>query len=143
MTFGRVVLLVGVAMLVLVANVAASIGYMVVYGHVINPGHEAKYYNDHIQVAGPYCSIVAGIPLMFAAGWWVTGWWRRALGMRPAWVVWVAYTVIDLLVLLAAGLSLGVGVLFVVSFATKLAAALFGAKLRLARPAEPAAELEL
>lgn len=57
--------------------------------------------------------------------------------MRPAWVVWVAYTVIDLLILLAAGLSLGVGVLFVVSFATKLVAALFGAKLRLARPAEP------
>jgi len=139
MTFGRVALLVGVAVLVLVANVAASIGYMVVYGHVIDPGHEAKYYNDHIQVAGPYCSIVAGIPLMFAAGWWVTGWWRQVLGIRPAWVVWVAYTVIDLLILLAAGLSLGVGVLFVVSFATKLVAALLGAKLRLARPAEPGA----
>lgn len=139
MTFGRVALLVGVAVLVLVANVAASIGYMVVYGHVIDPGHEAKYYNDHIQIAGPYCSIVAGIPLMFAAGWWVTGWWRRVLGMRPAWVVWVAYTVIDLLILLAAGLSLGVGVLIVVSCATKLVAALFGAKRRLARPAEPGA----
>jgi hypothetical protein len=139
MTFGRVALLVGVALLVMVANVAASIGYMVVYGYVIDPGHDAKYYDDHIQVAAPYCSIVAGIPLMFAAGWWVTGWWRRGLGMRPAWVVWGAYAGIDLLVLLAVGLSLGVGVLFMVSFATKLAAALFGAKLRLARPAEPGA----
>jgi hypothetical protein len=26
-----------------VANVAVSIGYMVVYGHVIAPGHDAKY----------------------------------------------------------------------------------------------------
>jgi len=137
MTLGRVALLVGVAVLVLVANVAASIGYMVLYGHVIDPGHDAKYYNDHIQIAGPYCSIVAGIPLMFATGWWVTGWWRRGLGMRPAWVVWVAYSVIDLLILLTAGMSLAVAVLFVVSFATKLVAALFGAKLRLARSAEP------
>jgi len=54
MTFGRIALLVGVAVLVLMANVAMSIGYMVVYGHVIDPGHEAKYYSDHIQVAGPY-----------------------------------------------------------------------------------------
>jgi hypothetical protein len=120
MTVGRVALLVGVAVLVLVANVAASILYMVVYSYVIDPGHDPQYYNDHIQVAGPYCSIVAGIPLMFLAGWWVAGWWRRALGVRGAWIVWLAYTVIDLAILLAAGMSMGVGLLFVVSFATKL-----------------------
>ena len=141
MTFGRVALLVGVTILVLVANVAASIGYMVVYGHVIDPGHDDQYYHDHIQIAGPYCSIVAGMPLMFAAGWWVSGWWRGALGMRPAWCVWLAYAAIDLLIVLAASLSpeaalsLGDGVLVVVSLATKLAAALLGARLRLARPA--------
>jgi hypothetical protein len=72
---------------------------------------------------------------MFLAGWWVTGWWRRALGVRAAWTVWLAYTVIDLAILLAAGMSLRVGLLFVVSFATKLAAAHFGARLRLARHA--------
>jgi hypothetical protein len=38
---------------------------------------------------------------------------------------------------MAAGMSLGIGVLFVVSFATKLAAVLLGARTRLARPAEP------
>jgi hypothetical protein len=132
-------LLVGVAVSVLVANVAASVLYMVVYGHVIDPGHDPQYYDDHIQIAAPYCSIVAGIPLMFLAGWWVAGWWRRALGVRAAWIVWLAYTVIDLAILLAAGMTLGVGLWFVVSFATKLAAADLGAKLRIARPAEPAA----
>ena len=133
MTVGRVALLVGVAILVLVANVAISVVYMVVYGHIIDPGHDPQYYNDHIQVAGPYCSIIAGIPLMFLAGWWVAGSWWRALGVRAAWIVWLAYTVIDLVILLAAGMSLRVGLLFVVSFATKLAAAHFGARLRLAR----------
>lgn len=133
MTFGRVALLIGVALLVLVANVAASIVYMVVYGYIIVPGHDQEYYDDHIQIAAPYCSIVAGMPLMFAAGWWVTGWWRQELGTRPAWIVWTAYAVIDLLAILAVDLSLQVLVLFAVSFATKLAAALAGAKLRLAR----------
>lgn len=139
MTVARVASLVGVAILVLVANVALSVLYMVVYSYIIDPGHDPQYYNDHIQVAGPYCSIIAGIPLMFLAGWWVAGWWQRALGVRAAWIVWLAYTVIDLAILLAAGMSLGLGLLFVVSFSTKLAAAHFGARLRLARHAEPGA----
>ena len=48
--------LVGVALLVLVVNVAVSIFYMVVYGHLIDPGHEEQHYRDYIQVAAPYCS---------------------------------------------------------------------------------------
>ena len=142
MTLGRAFALIGVAILVLVTNVAASILYMVVYGHLIDPGHEAKYYQDHIQIAGPYCSIVAGIPIMFLAGWWVAGWWRRSLGIRGAFFVWLAYTIIDLSILLIAGLSLGVGVLFVISFVTKLAAAYWGASTRLRNHAEQSGEPE-
>lgn len=137
MTFGRVLALIGVALLVLVANVTVSILYMIVYGHFIDPGHEPKYYQDHIQFAGPYCSIVAGIPIMFCAGWWVAGWWRRALGYKGALLVWLAYTVIDLSILMVAGLSLGIGLLFVVSFATKLAAVFWGASTRLKNNAKP------
>ena len=62
---------------------------------------------------------------------------RRGLGVRGAWIVWLAYTTIDLAILLAAGMSMGVGLLFVVSFATKLAAVHLGARLRIARPAAP------
>ena len=128
MTLGRVALLVGVAVLVLVVNVAASVLYMVVYGYVIDPGREPQYYDDHVQVAAPYCSIVAGIPLMFLAGWW----WRRALGVRAAWIVWLAYAMIDLAILLAAGMSMDAGLLIVVSLFTKLAAVNLGARLRIA-----------
>jgi hypothetical protein len=135
MTAGRAALLVGVALLALVANVATSVLYMVVYGHVINPGHEPQYYNDHIRVAAPYCSIVAGIPLMFAVGWWVAGWWERTPGVKAALFVWLAYTAIDLAILLVAGLSLPVLGLFAGSFATKLGAAYLGAKVRLRQPA--------
>ena len=128
MTAARLALLVLVAILVLVTNVAASVLYMVVYSYLIDPGHEAKFYEDHIQIAAPYCSIVAGLPLMFAAGWWVARWWRGELGMRAAWTVWLVYFLIDLAIVSAVGASLGVWALFVVSFSTKLAAVLLGAR---------------
>ena len=141
MTPRRILILLGVSIAVLFTNVAASVLYMVVYGHFINPGQEAKFYQDHIQVAGPYCSIIAGMPIMFCAGWLVAGWWGRSLGARPAMFVWLAYTVIDLSILLIAGMSLGVGILFFISFATKLAAAYWGSSVRLRSPvpANPAA----
>jgi hypothetical protein len=133
----RIASLIGVALLVMLTNVIASILYMVIYAHIIDTGHDLIYYQDHILVAGPFCSIVAGIPILFAAGWWVAGWWHQTLGVRGALCVWLAYTLIDLLVLLASGLSLGVGVLFVASVGTKLVAVCWGAITRLKKRAEP------
>ena len=131
MKIGSIAGLIGVALLVLIANVAVSILYMVIYGHFIDPGHEPKYYQDHIQIAAPYCGIIAGIPLMFLASWWVTGWWRRSLGMRGGIIVWLAYASIDLSILLMAGLTFYMGLFFIISFATKLAAAYWGARMHL------------
>jgi len=127
MTIGRVAWLVGVGLLVLVVNVAASFLYMVVYGHVIDPGHEEQYYHDHIKVAAPYCSIVAGIPLMFLAGWWVGGSWEGEFAVKAALLVWLTYALIDIGVLLAAGLTPRIAVLSAVSLVTKLAAVYLGA----------------
>ena len=126
MTFLRLAQLVGVALLVLIANVAATFLYMVVYGHVINPGHDDQYYRDHVQVAAPYCSIVAGIPLMFLAGWWVGGWGDAQVAVTAALTVWLAYAVIDFLVLLAAGMTTKIAVFFTIAILTKLAAAYAG-----------------
>ncbi len=126
MTLARLALLVGVALLVMVVNVVASILYMVVYGHLIDPGHEDQYYREHIKLAAPYCSIVAGIPLMFLAGWWVGGWWEGAFAAKAALVVWLAYALIDISLLLTAGLTGRITVLFAVSFLTKLAAVYLG-----------------
>jgi len=133
MTLVRLASLIGVGLLVLVVNVAMSILYMVVYGYLINPGHPKAYYDEHIKVAAPYCSIVAGIPLMFLAGLWVAGWGGAAgqLGVKAALVVWLAYAVIDLGIVLAAGakecLPAKMWMLIAVSLLTKLAAAYAGA----------------
>lgn len=64
---------------------------------------------------------------MFLAGWWVGGWWEGEFAVKAALVVWVAYALIDFIVLLTAGLTTGIAVLFAVSFLTKLAAVYFGA----------------
>ncbi|MGH7133365.1 MAG: hypothetical protein ACREJO_15640 [Phycisphaerales bacterium] len=130
MTLVRLASLIGAALLVMVLNVAMSILYMVVYSYLINPGHPKAYYEEHIKVAAPYCSIVAGIPLMFLAGLWVAGWGGAGdgqLGVKAALVVWLAYAIIDLGVLLAAGMTAKIAVLCAVSLLTKLAAAYGGA----------------
>ncbi len=124
---GRIAWLVGIALLVMVANIAASILYMVVYSYLIDPGHEKEYYDAHVQVAAPYCSIVAGIPLMFLAGWWVGGWWQGEFAVKSALVVWLTYAVIDVAIVLAAGLTSRMALLVAVSILTKLAAVYFGA----------------
>lgn len=118
MTFGRVAALAGLALGVMAVNVAISILYMVVYSYVIDPGHDKAYYEAHVQTAAPYCSIVAGIPLMFLVGWW--------LGVRPALVVWLVYALVDTAVLVASGPTGRLGVLAAISLVTKLVAAYLG-----------------
>ena len=119
MTLGRVAALAGLAFGVMVLNVAVSILYMVLYSYAIDPGHDKGYYEAHVRIAAPYCSIIAGIPLMFLVGWWV--------GMKPAILVWLIYACIDLAVLIASGLTWRIGALAAVSLLTKLVSAYLGA----------------
>jgi hypothetical protein len=130
---GRLAALVGVAILVLVLNVAISILYMVVYGHLIDPGRDPQYYKEHIKVAAPYCSIIAGLPLMFLAGWWVGGWRDGQFAIQSALLVWTAYAVIDLAILVGSGLTPRLAALLAVSLVTKLGAVYLGAAVVMAR----------
>lgn len=129
MTLVRLASLIGVALLVMVLNIAISFLYMVVYGHLINPGHPAQYYREHVQVAAPYCSIIAGMPFMFLAGFWVAGWWGGQFAIKAALVVWLAYATIDIGVLLMAGLTARIAIFYTISFLTKLAAVYWGAQV--------------
>jgi hypothetical protein len=134
MTLGRVAALTGLALGVMTVNVALSVLYMVVYSYVIDPGHDQAYYQAHIAIAAPYCSIVAGMPLMFLVGWWV--------GMRPGIIVWLIYVCVDLAVLAAAGLTLRMGLFLTVSFLTKLASVYFGALVASRRAPTPESHLK-
>jgi hypothetical protein len=122
MTTGRVAVLAALALGVMAVNVAVSILYMVVYSYAIDPGHEKAYYEAHIRIAAPCCSIVAGIPLMFVVGWWV--------GLRPGLVVWLVYAVVDVAILAVSGPTLRIGALASVSLLTKLVSVYLGASWR-------------
>ena len=128
----RIAWLVGIALLVMVANIVISVLYMVVYSYLIDPGHEKQYYDEHVQAAAPYCSIVAGIPLMFLAGWWLSGWWQGEFAIKSALFVWLVYAAIDIAIGLSAGLTSRLAILVAISLITKLAAvyagALFGSR---------------
>ena len=123
----RIAWLIGIAVLVMVANVLVSVLYMVVYSYLIDPGHEKAYYDAHIQAAAPYSSIVAGIPLMFLAGYWISGWWDGKFAVESALVVWFAYVLIDFAALMAAGFTSRMVLLIAVSLVTKLVAIYAGA----------------
>jgi|SRR5215471_20808260 len=127
MTLARVATLVGCALGVMGANVAVTILYMIVYSHVIDVGHEKAYYEAHVQIAAPYCSIVAGMPLMFVVGVWVGGFRDVTLAVPSAFVIWLTYAVVDLTILAVSGLTLRIGLLAAVSLLTKLAAVYGGA----------------
>jgi hypothetical protein len=131
----RIAWLVGVGILVMVANVLVSILYMVVYGYLIDPGHDEQYYNAHIQAAAPYSSIVAGIPLMFLAGFWISRWWGGKFGVESALVVWLVYALIDFTALMATGFTSWMAILVAVSLSTKLAAIYAGAVIGARRTA--------
>ena len=127
MTIGRLAALVGCALGVMVANVAVTILYMVVYSYVIDPGHEKAYYEAHVQIAAPYCSIIAGIPLMFFVGLWAGGFWGAKLAIQSALIIAASHAVIDLISVAASGWTFRIGVLAAISSLTKLAAVYGGA----------------
>ena len=120
----RILVVVGVALVVMVLNVVASILYMVVYGHVLAPGHDDAFYQAHVRVAGPISSVIVGIPLVYYASRWLA---RRRAAIDGIGIA-IAYFVIDTAILLVAG---GLGVfapIVALSHATKLAAAFAGAR---------------
>jgi len=127
MTIGRLAALMGCALGVMAVNVVVVVLYMVVYGHVIDRGHEKAHYDAHVQIAAPYCSIVAGMPLMFFVGLWAGGFWGAKLAVQSALIIGATYAVIDLVSLAAAGWTSRMGVLVAISSLTKLAAVYVGA----------------
>lgn len=114
---------------VMIVNILISILYIVVYSYLIDPGHDEAYYQAYAQVAAPYSSIVAGIPLMFLAGRWIGTKFPIGNSVKAALLMWLAYFVLDLAIIVAAGAFAQIAVLFTISFSTKLAAAYFGGSL--------------
>lgn len=112
-----------------VANVMLFFLFMVIYGHVIDPGHPDSYYQEAAGRFGPYASIVGGIPIMYLVGVLL----RRLLGsnaVKAGIAAWAVYLTVDIALLIAVGQFTSFLPQISVSFVTKLVAVYFGAKPR-------------
>lgn len=118
----------GVALLLMVLNVAASFGVMAVYGYLIDPGHGADYYEAAAQHIAPWSSVFAGALLFFGAAWLfgVRKPARPALTFALAFTI--IYTLIDLSILVAGAIG-ALGYVVALSIAAKLAGAVLGARM--------------
>jgi hypothetical protein len=126
---------IGVALLLMVLNVAAAFGVVWVYGTFIEAGHEEAFYAAAAQRIAPWSSVFAGA-LLFFVGLWLLA-WRRAgrNGYLFAAVVVGIYAAIDVSVLLAAGALMSMSAVVAASMLGKLGAALAGAWLGRPKPA--------
>lgn len=111
---------------VMIVNVLISVLYVVVYSFLIDPGHDEAYYQAHAQIAAPYSSIIAGIPLMFLAGRWLGGKFSKGKSVKAALLMWFVYFLLDFAIVAAAGALAQIALLFAISFSTKLGAAFLG-----------------
>jgi hypothetical protein len=119
----------GVALLLMVLNVAVSFVVMAVYGYLIDPGHEPSYYESAAQRIAPWSSVFAGALLFFVAAW-LFGLRKPA---RPALafalLFTTIYTLIDLSIIAAVGALASMGYIVAISIAAKFAAAFLGASM--------------
>lgn len=119
----------GVAVLLLVLNVAVSFGVMAVYSYLINPGHEMAYYEAAAQRIAPWSSVVAGAFLFFGAAWFfgVRRPQRSALVFALTFATF--YTLIDLGIIAAVGALMLVNYIVAISILAKFAGACLGARM--------------
>ena len=126
MNIRRLVWIIAAAIFILVVNVGLSVLYMVFYSYLINPGHDEQFYQEHVKVAAPYCSIVFGIPLFYFVCRWIGGKWEKDFAVKSAISVWIVYALIDVTILVASGLTFWIAGLMAISLITKLISAYFG-----------------
>lgn len=124
----RWIFIVPTALVVMIVNVVVFILYMVIYGNFINPGQPQAFYEGHAQKAGPYSSIIAGIPLMYLAAKWLGTKFTPSNSIKAALLMWLTYFLIDGAIIALSGELMNILPLFIASFATKLGAAYLGGR---------------
>lgn len=93
----------GGMVLAMVAQIAAAIAWVAFYSYVIHPGEAQAHYERYAQVASPWVSVIAGVPIFYLICRWV----GSRVGAVAAWPT--AMALFGFYVLLDLGLILSVG----------------------------------
>lgn len=127
-TFSKLWIAFPTAIVVGILNVFLFFLFMVLYGYVINPGHNDQFYQDAANRFGPIASIIGGIPLMYLAGRWIGKRVGPQLAINAALLVWLIYFAVDVAIVAASGFLISLLPLVAISFATKLIAVYLGGR---------------
>jgi hypothetical protein len=128
MSSGLILKSVAIAFGAMVVNVAASFLWVFIYSMTIAPGHDEGFYQAYAMRVAPWCSVIAGIPILFGAGWLLARWLGRS-GWRAGIGAGIAYVAIDFAMVAAMGGLMAMPGVLALSFTTKLAAAALGGAL--------------
>ncbi len=116
-----------VAVPAMVVNVACAFLWVFIYSMLIAPGQDEAAYQAYAMRAAPWCSVIAGVPILFGAGWLLARW--HGGGWRTGICAGAAYVAIDFAIVLAAGALPAMAGIIALSFATKLGASALGGAL--------------
>lgn len=101
-------------------NVAAAFLWVWCYSIALAPGHDEAFYQAYAQRAAPISSLVAGTPILFAAGWLSARRFPDRAVLAGA-LVGILYAAIDLAILGAVASAIPVGIV-IGSVASKIGA---------------------
>ncbi|MBX9745687.1 MAG: hypothetical protein K2X34_02215 [Hyphomonadaceae bacterium] len=122
----------GVALLLMVLNVAASFGVMALYSSFIEPGHDISFYESAARDIAPWSSVFVGGLLFFLAGWFFAGRRPQRNAVHFALAFALIYIVLDVGIIVmvdSRALMTMAGLVVVLSVVTKLAASVAGAMI--------------
>lgn len=77
-------------------QIAAAFGWVAFYSHVLNAGQSVAHYQGYAREVAPWVSVIAGVPIFYAAGRWI------ATNGPSAIALWGVFLLIDGGLLLAA-----------------------------------------
>lgn len=115
------------AIAAMLLNIVISILWVAFYSFAIEPGRNLAFYQSYADRTVPLVSLIAGIPLLLAAGWLIGRGRPGRAGLQAGAMVGIGYAVIDCAIIFAfaAGQAIPWGQI-AVSYATKIAAGAFG-----------------
>ena len=117
------------AAFVMALNLAAHILYMIVYSHVIDPGHELVAYQQHAVASAPYVTSIVGFPSMIFVSWQIAKRTPRNYRYVTALSVAVIYLLMDTTIIVLMDQLSQFGLLFAISYAPYIVAAFIGSRL--------------
>jgi len=120
--------LIGWSVLIHIFLVALSFVEVYLYSILINPGQDQSIYELHAQQSAPYISILFGIPFFY----FVSRKLAKKASIPVQWIgvsLPIVYMILDAMILLAFQIDWSEhGLVFFISFVTKLGASYLGAK---------------